>query len=170
MTWRTLSVLLAGSLIASTESAPAQASFSSSEYGFMVTAPSGWRQVSYPGVVVAFASPTVTGHFATNVNVTVESVPAGFTLAQYIQAGQATLKRVITDFKPTGSRSVVLGGLPAHQQDFSGKQGEFNLYFSQTIVLRSGRAYVLTGTSLLTQKATLTPSMTEFVKGFKFSK
>ncbi|WP_424952157.1 DcrB-related protein [Deinococcus sp.] len=162
---RALPVLLALTLLA-----PAQAAFVSSEYGFSASAPKGWKQVSYPGVLVAFASPTVTGRFANNVNITVENIPAGFTLEQYIQAGQVSLKRVITNFKPLGSRSVTLGGLPAQQQEFSGRQGEFDLYFSQTIALKSGHAYVLTGTSLLPQKATLAPSMAEFVQGFKFSR
>lgn len=165
-----LPVLALSALSASASFASAQAAFVSSTYGVSVTAPSGWKQVSYPGVVVAFAAPVATGRFATNVNMTVESLPTGITLAQYITAGKATLKRLITDYKPLGTRSTTLGGQPAQEQTFSGRQGEFDLYFTQTIALKSGRAYVLTGTTLLTRKATLGTPMNQFVKSLKFTK
>ncbi len=151
-------------------SASAQAAFVSSTYGVSVSAPSGWKQVSYPGVVVAFAAPVATEGFATNVNMTVESLPAGITLKQYVTAGQATLKRLITDFKPISSRSTTLGGQPAQEQTYSGRQGQFTLFISQTITIKSARAYVLTGTTVLDRKATLTAPMNTFVKSFKFTR
>jgi len=162
--------LLLSVLALSALSASAQAAFVSSTYGVSVTAPNVWKQVSYPGVVVAFAAPVATEGFATNVNMTVESLPAGITLKQYVAAGQATLKRVITDFKPLSTRSTMLGGQPAQEQTFSGKQGAFSLYLSQTITLKSDRAYVLTGTTLLSRKATLDAPMSQFVKSFKFTR
>ena len=162
--------LLLPVLALSVLSASAQAAFVSSTYGVSVSAPSGWKQVSYPGVVVAFAAPVATEGFATNVNMTVESLPAGITLKQYVTAGQATLKRVITDFKPINTRSTTLGGQPAQEQNFSGKQGQFTLYISQTITIKSGRAYVLTGTTVLDRKSTLTTPMGAFVKSFKFTR
>lgn len=136
--------------------------------GFAVTAPKGWKQVSVPGVVVAFVAPTSGGNFSVNTNVTVEPLPAGVTISQYAQAAQGTLKRVITDYKLVSSRNVTLGGVAGREQVFSGRQGEFNLYFMQTFALSGGKAYVLTGTTQLKDKASLTPVMAAFVKSFKF--
>ena len=157
-----LPALLFVSLAGLSLSGRAGAAFVSQEYGFTTSTPAGWKQVSYPGVLVAYASPTVVDRFATNVNVTVETLPAGMTLAQYIAAGQANLKRLITDFKAIGVRNTTLSGSPARQQTFSGRQGEFNLYFTQTVTVHGGRAYVLTGTSLLSQTASLSGPMAAF--------
>lgn len=137
---------------------------------FAVTAPKGWQQVSVPGVVVAFVAPNQAGGFSVNANVTVEKLPAGVTIAQYAQAGQATLKRVITDYKLVSTRNVTLGGVAGREQIFSGRQGEFSLYFMQTFALSGGKAYVLTGTTQLKDKASLTPVMAAFVKSFKFQR
>lgn len=138
--------------------------------GFAVTAPKGWKQVSVPGVVVAFVAPSVAGNFSVNTNVTVEPLPAGITITQYAQAAQGTLKRVITDYKLVSSRNTTLGGVAGREQIFSGRQGEFNLYFMQTFALSGGKAYVLTGTTQLKDKAKLTPIMAAFVKSFKFKR
>jgi len=162
--------LLLPVLVVSALSASAQAAFVSSTYGVSVSAPSGWKQVSYPGVVVAFAAPVAPEGFATNVNMTVESLPAGITLKQYLTAGQAALKRLITDFRPLSSRRTTLGGQPAQQQAYSGRQGQFTLYIAQTITIKSGRAYVLTGTTLLNRKATLSAPMNAFEKSLKFTR
>ncbi|UQN09536.1 DcrB-related protein [Deinococcus sp. QL22] len=151
------------------------ASVASAEYvnaaeKFAVTAPKGWQQVSVPGVVVAFVAPGTTGNFSVNANVLVEKLPAGITVSQYAQAGQATLKRLITDYKLVSSRNVTLGGVAGREQVFSGRQGEFSLYFVQTFALSGGKAYVLTGTTQLKDKAGLTPVMAAFVKSFKFKR
>ncbi|MFB9994454.1 DcrB-related protein [Deinococcus oregonensis] len=159
-------VLLATLAVASV----AGAEYVNAAEGFAVTAPKGWKQVSVPGVVVAFVAPTTAAKFSVNTNVTVEPLPAGVTITQYAQAAQGTLKRVITDYKLVSSRNVTLGGVAGREQIFSGRQGEFSLYFMQTFALSGNKAYVLTGTTQLADKTKLTPVMAAFVKSFKFKR
>ncbi|MDB5046739.1 MAG: hypothetical protein JWQ08_2789, partial [Deinococcus sp.] len=123
---------------------------------------------SVPGVAVAFVAPTAPGSFSVSTNVTVEKLPAGITLGQYAQAAQDGLKRVSPAYKVVSSRNVTLGGVAAREQIFSGRQGEFNLYYMQTFTESGGKAYVLTGTTQAKNKATFSPVMSAFVKSFKF--
>ncbi|MGY2892031.1 DcrB-related protein [Deinococcus sp. UYEF24] len=156
-------------VLASLLLATAGASYTNKEYKFTATAPKGWKQLPYPGALVVFAG-TPSGGFAPNINVTVEKLPAGITLKQYEEAGRANMKTVITNFKFLGRRDVTLNGVPAVEQTVTGRQGKFDLFFTQTIAVKNNRAYVLTGTSLQNLRAGVIPAMSEFVKTFTFQR
>ena len=145
----------------------AGAVYTNAAYKFTATAPKGWKQLSYPGTLVVFTG-TPSGGFAPNINVTVEKLPAGITLSQYEAAGRANMKKVITNYRFLGRRDVTLNGVPAIEQNVTGRQGEFDLFFTQTVAIRNGQAYVLTGTSLQNLRNTLLPAMSGFVKTFTF--
>jgi hypothetical protein len=162
MNSKLLPALLAASLVS-----VAGAEYVNAQYGFSATAPKGWKQVSYPGVAVAFTTPTPTAGFSTNVNVVVQPVPADMSLARYSVVTQAALKQVITDYKLLGSRDITLSGKPGKEIMFSGKQGKFTLYFIQDFTFSNGNVYGLTGTTQLKDKAGLTAPMATFLGGFK---
>lgn len=157
-----LPVLLALTVLGSTGAA-----YTNSQYGFTVPAPMGFKQVSYPGTAVVFAGPAANG-FATNINVVVERLPAGVTLAQYLVVSQSNLRKVITEFNLLEHQATQVGGVPAVEQRFTGHQGTFDLYFSQTVAISGGQAYALTGTSRQDQRGTLNAVMSKFIHGFTF--
>ncbi len=159
---RLLPAILASFLLAT-----AGASYTNAQYKFTATAPKGWKQLSYPGTLVVFAG-APSGGFAPNINVTAEKLPAGITLKQYEVAGRANLKKVITNYKFLGRRDTTLNGLAAIEQSFTGRQGEFDLFFTQTVALRGGQAYVLTGTCRQNLRTGLLPAMSGFVRTFTF--
>ncbi len=160
-----LTRILPLALLATTVSA--SASYTNAKYGFTVTAPAGWKQVSYPGTEVVFTGPAA-GGFATNANLVVTKLPAGFTLKQYETQGREQLAKLITNYKFVSRRALTLGGLPAFQQVFSGQQGKFNLYYIQTVALRKGDAYVLTATALQQNHAGLPAAVDGIVRTFTF--
>ena len=162
-----LLISLAAALLSSATTATA--AYVNSEYGFSAIAPKGWQQLAYPGAIVVFAG-AASGGFATNINVTAEKLPAGISLAQYEAAGRKNLKKVITDFRFLGRRTITLGGLPAFEQSFTGRQGQFDLYFTQAIAISGGRGFIVTGTSVQKLRSTLIPAMAGFEKTFAFRK
>ena len=162
-----LPVVLAAALL--TTATTATAAYVNSEYGFSATAPKGWKQLAYPGAIVVFAG-AASGGFATNINVTSEKLHAGISLARYEAAGRENLKKAITDFKFLGRRSITLGGQPAFEQSFTGRQGQFDLYFTQAIAISGGRGFIVTGTSIDKLRSTLIPAMAGFEKTFAFKK
>lgn len=147
----------------------AAAAYTNAQYGFTATAPKGWQQVSYPGTAVVFTGPAA-GGFASNINVVVTKLPAGFTLGNYETQGREQLATLITNYKFIGRRSLNVGGLPAFEQTFTGQQGKFNLYYIQTVALKGGSAYVITGTALQSAKAGLPGAVGGLVKSFAFRK
>lgn len=135
--------------------------------GFTATAPKGWRQSSYPGTSVVFASPKVVSAFTPNINVLVQTVPAGATLKDYDAVTLDQIKKLITDGKLISQKAVTLSGFRATQLNYTGRQGQYKLFFTQTYALVGKKAYVLTGTTVQGQDAALRPVMDEFVRTFK---
>jgi hypothetical protein len=83
---------------------------------------------------------------------------------------RAILAKAITKYKFVGRRDITLSGLKAVEQSFTGRQGKFDLFFTQTVAIRSGQAYVLTGTGRANLRAGLLPPMAAFVKAFTFTR
>jgi DcrB len=164
MNFRLLSALAAASLLTF-----ASAAYVNSQYGFSATAPSGWKQLSVPGTAVAFAGPA-TGTFAPNLNLVVNKLPAALTIKQLETAGRTQLEQVITDFKFLGRKDSRLGGLPAFEQTFTGRQGKLNLYYIQTIAIRGSTGYILTMTAPQDARTALPTTNVAFVKSFKFTR
>ncbi|MVN88385.1 DUF1795 domain-containing protein [Deinococcus sp. HMF7620] len=136
---------------------------------FSATAPSGWKQGTYPGTAVVFAAPPSNG-FAPNINVIVQTVPAGTTQAAYHKLSVAQIGQLITDGKVLGNKTVSVGGLNGNQVAYTGRQGQYKLYFISTYAVKGTKAYVITATTLQGQETKLSPVNVAFVKGFKVLK
>ncbi len=154
-------------LLAALLTSVAGAEYVNKEYGFSATPPKGWKQVDAPGVVVAFTAPNAVAGFATNINVVVQPTSADMSLQKYTVVAQAALKQALTDYKLLGSRDITLSGKPGKELMFSGRQGQYTLYFIQNFVLSGGKVYGLTGTTLLKDKAVLAAPMATFAGGFR---
>lgn len=162
MTFRPLALMLA--VLGTTAAA-----YVNTQYGFSATAPSGWKQLTVPGTSVAFAGP-VTGSFAPNINIVVNKLPSNVTLKQIETAGRTQLEQVITDFKFVGRRDTRLGGQPAFEQTFTGRQGKLNLYYIQTFAMKGGSGYIVTSTAPQDARTTLPALNTAFIQSFKFTR
>jgi hypothetical protein len=156
-------------IMASMFLATAGASHTNAKYKFSASAPKDWKQLSYPGTLVVFAG-APTGGFSPNLNVTFEKLPPGITLKQYEEVGRANLAKAITKYRFVGRRDITRSGLKAVEQSFTGRQGQFDLFFTRTVAIRSGRAYVLTGTGRADLRAGHLPPMAAFVKAFTFTR
>lgn len=142
--------------------------YTDAQYGFSATAPAGWKQGSYPGTAVVFASSTIVQAFAPNINVLVQELPSAMTLKDYGDVTVNQIKTLATDGKMISRTATVLGGLQASQLNFTARQGQYKLYFTQIYAVRGKKAYVITGTTVQGQEAALTPVVAAFVKSFKF--
>ncbi|WP_158591673.1 DcrB-related protein [Deinococcus cavernae] len=158
-TWAALAFLLGVSADAVT--------FSSPKDGFSITAPAGWKQASYPGTNVVFMAPKPLASFQPNVNVLVQPLPAGITQKKYHDLSLKQLDTVMTDGKILSQRATTLGGQPANEVIYQGRQGKATLYFHATYAVKGRQAYILTGTTVLGSQATLLPAMKTFVSSFK---
>ncbi|WP_162393819.1 DcrB-related protein [Deinococcus kurensis] len=114
--------------------------------GFAVTPPPGWKQSTYPGTAVVFLTAPVDG-FATNINVVVQPLPAGMTQAAYHTLSLKQIRTLVTDAHILSTRAVTLGGVPGNSVVYTGRQGQFKLYFFSTYAVRGGRAFLVTTTT-----------------------
>lgn len=144
------------------------ATFSSAKDGFRITSPAGWKQASYPGTSVIFASPKRLTDFQPNVNVLVQNIPAGITQKQYHDTSLRQMDSMLTDGKILSQRATTLGGQPANEITYQARQGKATLFFHVTYAVKGKRAYVITGTTKLGAQADLLPAMKSFVSSFKF--
>lgn len=142
------------------------ATYKNAENGFSVTPPPAWTQLSVPGVAVAFAD-RPQGDFTPNLNVAVQPLPPGATLAQYHALSLAQVKKLITDGKVISTRATTLGGAKAQETVYTGRQGTFNLYFISTYAVTGGKVYLVTATTRPGLQAKMTPVNAAFVKSFK---
>ncbi|MDV6373801.1 PsbP-related protein [Deinococcus arenicola] len=159
---------LASVLLGSALFAPAlAATFKDTPNGFSVTPPPGWTQRSFEGTAVVYADKEQSG-FVPNMNVIVQPLPAGMTLAQYNMVSQKQVKELITDGKIIATRDTTLGGLKAKKTFYTGNQGKFKLYFISTYTVRGGKAYLVTATTKLGMEANLKKVNANFIRNFKF--
>ena len=160
---KTVALSLAGLTLLNSSLA---ATYKNAGDGFSVTPPPGWTQVSYPGAAVVFADKPV-GNFAPNLNVVVQPLPPGITQAQYHALSVEQIKTLITDSRIISTRATTLGGAKANETVYTGRQGEYNLYFIATYAVTGGKAYLVTATTTQGNQARLSPVNAAFVKSFK---
>lgn len=144
--------------------------FTDPKTGFTSTAPSGWKQSTYPGAAVVYLAPRPVKAFNPNINVVVQTVPAGLTLKQYTDVSLPQLKQALPGSQVISLRPSTLGGLSAVQLNYTATQSGLKLYFTQTYTVLGQRAYLLTGTTIQGQEAALAPVMAAFVKSFKIKR
>src|SRR6476646_6263473 len=97
------------------------ATFTDSKNGFSVTPPSGWDKVDYAGTAVVYMNPVRVKGFGPNLNVIVQTVPAGTTQAQFHQGSLAQSKKYVTGGQIIQVRAVTLGGRPANEVVYTGR-------------------------------------------------
>lgn len=114
--------------------------------------PKDWTLVdNLPGAVMAAMSP-VDGDqdtFQENVNLVVQDLNGQeIDLAQYVELTKQQLGQVITDYKFVDDDTMKAeNGLEVAMLDYTGVQGQNDLYWRQAFVLNGGKAFVVTYTA-----------------------
>lgn len=86
--------------------------------------------------------------FMENVNLATEVVPdSTITLEEYVGFSTEQILSYITDSEILSSKKSTAEDLPHHQIEFTGRQGIFDLYFTQRYYLINHTAYILTMTT-----------------------
>ncbi|MFC4427446.1 PsbP-related protein [Deinococcus navajonensis] len=148
----------------------AAAPYTDAKNGFSVTPPAGWQKGSYPGTALVYLSPKPVKEFTPNVNVVVQALPKGMTQAQYHQLSTSQIAKVITEGRILSNRATTLGGQPANELVYTGRQGQYLLSFLATYAVRGGQAYIVTFTTVKGQEAAIKPMAAAFVKSFRFTR
>ena len=123
------------------------------EYGFSLRVPQGWSfaQPESHLVVMTSLGPLSAGDppFRMNVNVVIDSVPAGTTIAQFDVVVNETLQQVFPGYQLLRSDHMSLDGLPAvvRYATWHTRDG-IALYQLQLGLIVESRFYVVTGTTL----------------------
>jgi hypothetical protein len=114
---------------------------------FTITAPTSWEKAEGKmGMTVVFLESLAgaSDTFRENVNVVVETLPAGMGLDGYVKASNEALAKMMTNFKEVSSARVKLGDNDAQRNVWQHKMGVYNLKVLQYVVVQGGRAYILT--------------------------
>lgn len=120
---------------------------------FAIRFPEGWTvdDAGQFGALVFAVNPTPDikdeAKFSSNMNITSEDVQAA-TLDEYISITQEALPKFLSDYKVTEDRVVTVGGIPARIIGGTFTQGQLKLRNIQLVVIKDGKAYVVTATSL----------------------
>ncbi|THF88681.1 DUF1795 domain-containing protein [Deinococcus sp. KSM4-11] len=146
------------------------ATFTDSKNGFSVTPPSGWDKVDYAGTAVVYMNPVRVKGFGPNLNVIVQTVPAGTTQAQFHQGSLAQIKKYVTGGQIIQVRAVTLGGRPANEVVYTGRQGDFSLYFIAIYAVKGTSAYIVTGTTVLGQQGDMAQKTRAFAASLRITR
>ena len=103
------------------------------------------------GALVFFGNPEVDFTdglgFTANVNVIVEPIQ-GLDLKDYVEAGKEVLPTLFTGDEPVEDTDGTVGGLQAHLLGATFVQGAYGLRNRQLIIVKPGKAYIVTATAL----------------------
>lgn len=146
------------------------APFTDKKNGFQVTPPAGWKKVDYPGTAVVYMAPKRVSEFAPNLNVIVQPVPAGTTQARFHSGSLAQIKKFVTGGQIIQTRDVTLGGQKANEVVYTGRQGQFSLYFIAIYAVKGKSAYIITGTTPLGVQGDMAQVTRAFAKSFKITR
>lgn len=141
--------------------------------GYSVSVPAGWVQATQAdarqaGTSAVFYAPKSLPNFRPNVNVVVQRLPAGFTQRAYHALSLKQLGTLITDSRVLSQRATTLGGQPANEVVYEGRQGTLTLHWHAVYAVRGTRAYVVTGTTIKGAEAAVVPAMKTVMGSFKF--
>jgi len=127
--------------------------FESTSAGFLLTPPKSWRidTSGQFGTLVFFFSNVTEKEgenpFTPNINVTSESIE-GIDLDTYMKAVKEKLPATFTEYKLVEEAKITVNGLPATKIIATFTQGVYHIQNIQTILIRAGKAYIITGTTL----------------------
>jgi len=111
--------------------------------------PEDWTLVdNIAGVAIAFLSPAEGANdtFQENVNLVIQDLQGqAVDLDQYMTETKNQLGKVITDYEfIDDERGKADNGMDVAVLDYTGKQGQNDLYWRQAIMINDGKAYVFT--------------------------
>ena len=127
--------------------------FESTSAGFLLTPPKSWRidTSGQFGTLVFFFSNVTEKEgenpFTPNINVTSESIE-GTDLDTYMKAVKEKLPATFTEYKLVEEAKITVNGLPATKIIATFTQGVYHIQNIQMILIRAGKAYIITGTTL----------------------
>jgi serine/threonine-protein kinase len=147
--------------------------YTNSTHNVRIQYPQKWeKSEGVMGSTVAFASPQESAKdlFKENVNLYVQALPADakITLDEFTQQSIAQIKQMITDAQMVESTSDTLSNLPAHRVVYTGKQGQFNLKFYQTYLLKDSKVYIMTYTAQADQFDKYLPEARAIIDSLRF--
>jgi eukaryotic-like serine/threonine-protein kinase len=104
-----------------------------------------WKQDQFPGPMVMFASPpeSPSDYFRENLSVTIEPLPPGTTLEQYVNQGKTQAQATLPNFNVIESKSGMLSGFPASDIVFGFNPGPFPLKWRSVCTVTNDKAYAL---------------------------
>jgi len=137
------------SSLASLESLP----YTNDKEGFSINAPKAWNvdESGKLGTSVVFLNtkPDKEGANVFDANINVISGPTkGLDLNNYINGQKKGLPKLFNDYKLVEDRTVDVHGMQGHILGNTFTQGVFQLRDLQLIVVKDGKAYIITGTAL----------------------
>lgn len=123
-------------------------SYRSEAAGFSLCVPAGWtfEEDVFGAVVALYREADLGTDFVPNVNVYTEPASPGEGLEESREAVLDVLPRLITDWELQREGPRELGGRPAHEFVYHGRQGDFLLTFHQVMTIKDGTVYVWTHT------------------------
>lgn len=114
--------------------------------GIRMKYPPDWfKQDQFPGPMIMFVSPREgpTDYFAENLSVTIESLPPGSTLEQYVNYGMTQAAANLPNYSLIESKSALLSGLPAADVVISFNPGPFPVKWRSVCAVTNGKAFAL---------------------------
>lgn len=143
------------------------ATFSDRLHGFSVTIPPGWKQSTPAGTAVLFTSPRALSGYRPTINVLVQTMRQPLTQQQYQNRSLANLSAFIPEAKVVSTGPLTFGGVKGNQTTYTGRQGQRQMYWISTYVIRGKNVYLITGATLKGTEKDLVKVMQPFVKSFK---
>ncbi len=132
--------------------APGWQSYTHPTYGFSLSYPDGWtlKRTETSVIVMMAVGPKSAGQpeFRMNVNVVVDSVPAGTSIEDFDAVANEKLQQIFPGYQLLRSDRTQLGGLPAVVRYITWHARNIDLYQLQLGLIVGTRLYVVTGTTL----------------------
>jgi hypothetical protein len=139
--------------------------YTNEKHGFLIDPPSGWTvDDTNPKAVVIFQGPLEEG-FIVNVNIQVESTT--MTLEQYVSAGKKLLPNALSNYTLESERNRVINQLDAYELVYTFTQAGFDVKIKQVLLVKYGKAFVITYAALLTTYQKYLSSFEASVETFK---
>jgi hypothetical protein len=127
--------------------------FVSKDKSYSLNAPKGWKKDDSGqfGTLVIFTSPKTEMEgktaFNPNINIVAESVP-NVKFDDYMKATKESLAKALTNYKLVEEKDVTISGVPAKILVGTFVQGTFHIKNIQLGVIKNGKAYIVTATTL----------------------
>jgi hypothetical protein len=146
--------------------------------GFSIAVPSSWNDVSVTEPLIKFAArddaPAANGQFTPNVNVLVQTVPAGTTLKQFTDINAQALQNGTSGFTVTTSITRTPESLPAgtaERFDYQAKTsaGAATLVQAQHYIINGTSAFIVTFTAAPDQITEFGPIFQQIIDSLRFA-